>query len=708
MGENSIKDSLNTHDVPQSSFSCNGSGHFLLSMTVVFFALVALSLVNVDWFFPYPRSTDPYNTYYFWHNLSDLKYPSSTLGTFFHNLFADWSEVIRYEGAHYKYSRFTWNLKGFIFFTLFEPITAYVLLHLTTLFFAVASIYFCFSPYSPKAAFVCALFLALFPGFHGILSFDWGYYHQEGAGLLLASMALLIHFRYYGNAKLMIGSGIFLSAAVLYPYVMVYSIFVFAWATWYCLSVRNYRAYLLFIGSGIGAMAAMCLGSYMITGELFPFLPQLNQMLFYMKTYTAVDGPSDILASVNPSHLLLFVSPSRFIEYFSQVLSMNYNVLLKIFLLFCVIRIAFLLGGVPLSAVRDDRGKFSFHRFYGYIFAGGRSVPFVANRAHMANIMIGFTSFVIMVHIIMSIRGTPALMHAMQLMNMYAPLIVGIGGLLAHDMEGRYGWKEQALIAVVVVSLLVSGYWINYELPHEVSRWLWLKDDTSLMASLAFVVYLGSRKFFARCNTLEDDRFAVMGRASLVVALIIGSVIGFANISMRERIVFYSSNRPSQCQSLYSMYELTTAATNYIYKFSDNNDVALWIDSGEFREPPVECKNQLNARINKMYFPTRHVDYFELIGSVRAMLFFGGDFNGYGIKDTYSKIVDVESLGGIFHRLDGNSKTQKVGIITHYQENIDTALRTLERNNINYSILGKTLIKEGYLELRIVVVELRR
>ena len=110
--------------------------------------------------------------------------------------------------------------------------------------------------------------------------------------------------------------------------------------------------------------------------------------------------------------------------------------------------------------------------------------------------------------------------------------------------------------------------------------------------------------------------------------------------------------------------------------------------------------------MERRVFPTKHVNYSELIGSVRGMLWgIHSDFNGYGTKDTYGKIVDIERE---FSRDGDPDNAQKVAVITHYQENIDTALRTLERNNNNYSILGKTLIKQGYLELRIVVVELRR
>ena len=220
---------------------------------------VLLLLINQSWIFNPNGSLDPW--FYFGYFLRLKQY------------------LITFSDAYYG-TRLSWILPGYLAYSLFPPLVANYVLHLSFYYLATLSLYFILRPsVGRRAAFLTSASMGCYAFF--LLAIGWDY--VDGAGIayfLLTVLMLSWAARKENQTTWMVLSGVFFGALIYTN--LVWLAFAPSLTTYYALTGRprwRRKTFISIAAFIVGVLAiTLLLGSvnYFVGGKFFFFIPSVN------------------------------------------------------------------------------------------------------------------------------------------------------------------------------------------------------------------------------------------------------------------------------------------------------------------------------------------------------------------------------------------------------------------------------------------------
>lgn len=217
-------------------------------------------IFNRGWLFPYPNPSDA------WLNMA-----------YFHGYGHDIPALFN----SYKSGRLSWILKGWLAHSLFPPVVAYYVLHLTMFAGIIVTFYLTARRLVGRMpAFVATVAFATYSQFQTIVSFEWDYTtHDAALNLLLCLFFLQWAANGIHTRLALIVAGAAWASAVQSPYNVSYFPMV---AYWYLalnhIGARNriLTSAAWFLGGGVAVTLLYGLINWSVGWPFWFFLPELH------------------------------------------------------------------------------------------------------------------------------------------------------------------------------------------------------------------------------------------------------------------------------------------------------------------------------------------------------------------------------------------------------------------------------------------------
>ncbi|MCS5651173.1 MAG: hypothetical protein NZ825_00925 [Candidatus Marinimicrobia bacterium] len=243
---------------------------FLLSIPFILLA------ANQEWLFPYGYPSDAWIAKrYFLETGHDYPLTGETWGSMYEN---------------YKASRISWIIKGFLIHKLFSPVTAHYVLHLSMFCLMLGTFYLIVKKlFNKHVAFIAGVAFGTYSQFHAVVSYEWDYTTHDGALNILLTMLFMLFASQSRKWKLwLVLSGATWASALQSIYL---GALIPAVAFWYlCLNQQHLRhpiiPSILYLFSGaVAATLFYCVISYLLGGPFLFFLATIEPIIMFSGGY---------------------------------------------------------------------------------------------------------------------------------------------------------------------------------------------------------------------------------------------------------------------------------------------------------------------------------------------------------------------------------------------------------------------------------------
>jgi len=624
---------------------------------------VLLYMANPDWLFSGSGGySDSYYYYSYWYH---------------------YFEDPHVLNQSYKASRLVWILKGYVLHKLFNPYTAYYVLHLTTLYACIIAFYFTLKKVAnPFTATVATILFLTFTHFHAIPGYEWGYHAHEGAmNLLLCILCLTVAADSKKWKKYLFLGGAAFAAGCHMPFIASYFPMVLAWY-WFFNRKGNknplFASCVWFLLGGVIVTFLFGIIHYSVTGNFFFFMPQIEQVLNltsqYIDVYSA-GGESehrDIYDSVwhagafKSGHYLKLIDTFRNLKEIHMAIAFAFLVFIT------------LIVGI-LKRLKE--------RFLD------QSTPNMKKRNSSVAIFLLLQFLITLLpHLYLTIKGTPALTHSYMVINFYPSMFFAFAGIIL--LWTRKPIKRKTELSIIVGVICTAVLMFHPE----------IVTFTKLTKNISFPIFFG---ILLIVGLLLVSPIVALKQKNLVGLTCIVLIFTGVNIGSAERGEVYGVLQPCKGlhkRTMFAAIDGMMEIEKYDHKFSTR----LWYDwSDEMKESAnPECKFYIHTPINMSRL-------FDTISGMRWGSY-SHQVNEYTSKKSfeYLQYRDSERLKGRLKPQVVNQRGVKVildenriAILSSKKDKISTALETLRRKDVGYKMIHEKKIVRGDISYFIKIIE---
>jgi len=625
----------------------------ILILSIPFILLAA----NNEWLFPYGNPTDAWNnTNYFFDTGND--YP--TLYTL------------------YKATRLSWILKGLLVNTLFPPLTAYYILHLTIFSIYLAAFYLIVKNlFNRHIAFISTVAFGTYSQFHAVISYEWNYQTHDGvANILLTLLFLLLAAKSLRWRIWLMLAGAAWASALQTTYMGTYILVV---PFWYLYLNQKYErhpigASIVYVAlGGLAATLLYCIASYLLGGPFLFFMTMIDPIL----GFGFVGG-----FAFTPGYWFPF-------EY-----QLQYSKGLVIPLYGIVISTA------VMAMVLIKRPK-------------GRAINGIV--VTLVCFMIAFAS-----HVAFHLLGHGHLSNDHMLVYITPFVFLAIAGVYGYFLRvsgitvpANSAMAGALKIAVLVVfcATLILGLDVQAAtgfitrsaqdllgLPARWQSWQSISGLTLLVIFSSAALVLGI--FFVR---LRRARYAVP-------VICLSGFLALANVQTAS-IAIASYDWNFRCGFHKDQYQAVIDTFLKLRKFDPNYDLRIWYRNNEIAPHPDSRCSQMNL---SSIYGKPVINMSELYGAVwGARLFSVIDVPGRPAAYDYDGLIERYQATASFaefskRRLSRLPPVFRAAILSGDPRDHDTALNTLRSHGLKPIILDRTHIQRGAISFDVTILEVKK
>ncbi|WP_173977802.1 glycosyltransferase family 39 protein [Magnetospirillum sp. UT-4] len=595
-----------------------------------------LLLANTEWLFPAGHPTDGWQS-----------------KAFFFEGPRDWPEL--YET--YKAARISWNLKGYVVHHVFSAHVAHYVLHIGMFCGLIAAFYLPVrNVLGRNVAFLATAAFATYSQFHTVTSFEWDYQVHDGALNALIAMYTLERAARVdaGWRKWLIWSGVFWGQGLQTVYMAAFIPAMVVWFLW--LNHQGGRRPILASASWVmgGALIVTllyCVVSYAMGGPFFffsgivtPFkIIVIGQSTGSFAFHPGYWAPLSEIFDTAKGFALPFATFAASVLLLARLLLVRRNApYLQAIMLCLLVSLAAAAAGLFMHLI--GHGQFARDNIIAY------QVPFV---------FFGIAAlFAYALKVSgLSVPANAGLAWATKLIALGIMVsALAFGGLVANAADGVLNLARGILG-------IPPNSGITYSL------------DVVLIASICAALYL----FFPYAYRAAAAIRRYDGSAQVTILSV---CLAFAN-NHTASISIGSYDSLNRCGYFEEQYQ---AVTDIFELFTEYRFGTSWFRSNEYiMNPDKDCqKDPVGYRI----------DYGALYGAALGMYGYSiisGKDPVYFLADPYLSTKTFDTLA--LERAYMLPKTFRLAVLSHGEQDQDTAVATLSRNGLRADILARKKIE---------------